>query len=49
MKIKLHKQGVEDPRETKSSSEESDIEYELEFTPNQLLHLYQTLLVYSVK
>ena len=38
-KIKLHKQGAEDPRGTASSSEESDSEYELEFTPNQLLHL----------
>ena len=33
-KIKLLKQGAEDPRETTSSSEESDSEYELEFTPN---------------
>ena len=36
-KIKLHKQVVENPRETTSSSEESDNEYNLEFTPNQLL------------
>ena len=38
-KIKLHKQGAENPKETTCSSEESDSEYELEFTPNQLLHL----------
>ena len=36
-KIKLHKQVVENPRETTSSSEESDNEYNLEFIPNQLL------------
>ena len=41
-KIKLHKQRAEDPRETTSSSEESDSEYELELAPNQLLHLRQT-------
>lgn len=36
MKVKLHKQGAQDPRETKSSSEELDNEYDLEFMPNQL-------------
>ena len=48
-KIKLHIQEAEDPRKTKSSSEESDSEYELEFTPNQLLHLCQTLPIYPRK
>ena len=33
-KIKSLKQGAEDPRETTSSTEESDSEYELELTPN---------------
>ena len=36
MKVKLHKQGAQDPRETKSSSEELDNEYDLQFMPNQL-------------
>ena len=45
-KIKLHKQLAEDPRRTTSLSEESDSEHELEFTPNQLLHLRQTLPIY---
>ena len=48
-KIKLHIQGAEDPRKTTSSSEESDNEHELEFTPNQLLHLCQTLPTYPRK
>ena len=38
-KIKLQKQGPEDPRETTGSSEESDSECKLKFAPNQLLHL----------
>ena len=42
-KIRLHKQGTEDQRETTGSSEESDGEHEFEFSPNQLLHLHQTL------
>ena len=42
-KIELHKQEAEDPRETASSKEESDIEYKLEFPPNQLVHTHQTL------
>ena len=42
-KIKLHEQGAEDPRKTTSWSEESGSEYELEFAPNQLLHLHQTV------
>ena len=42
-KIKLQKQGPEDPRETTGSSEESDSECKLKFAPNQLLHLHQTL------
>ena len=48
MKIKLHKQGAENPWETTSSSEESDSEYE-DFTPKQLLHLHQTILIYPRK
>ena len=48
-KIKLHKQGPEDPKERTSSSEELDSEYESEFTPNQLLHLHQTLPIYPRK
>ena len=48
-KIKLHKPGAEDPRETTGLSEESDSEYELEFTPNQHLHLLQTLPIYPRK
>ena len=48
-KIKLHKQGAEDPRETTSSSKESDREYNLEFTPIQLLHIHQTLPIYPRK
>ena len=39
----------EDPRETTSSIEVSYSEYELEFTPNQLLHLHQTLTIYPRK
>ena len=42
-KIRLHKQGTEDQREMTGSSEESDGEHEFEFSPNQLLHLHQTL------
>ena len=42
-KIRLHKQGTEDQRETTGSSEESDGQHEFEFSPNQLLHLHQTL------
>lgn len=41
MKVKLHKQGAQDPRETKSSSEELDNEYDLEFMPNQYTHKNQ--------
>ena len=37
-RIKLYKQGAEDPGKT-SSSDESDSEFKLKFTPNQLLHL----------
>ena len=48
-KIKLHKQGAEDPRETTSSSKESEREYNLEFTPIQLLHIHQTLPKYPRK
>ena len=48
-KIKLHKQGAEDPRETKISSEESDSGYNLEFIPNHLLHVHQTLPMYPRK
>ena len=39
----------EDPRETTSSIEVSYSEYELEFAPNQLLHLHQTLTIYPRK
>ena len=38
--MKNKDQGAEDPGVTTSSSEESDSEYELEFTPNQILHLH---------
>ena len=48
-KIKLHKQGAEDPREITSSSEESDSDYKLEFTPNHLLQTHQTLPIYPRK
>ena len=48
-KIKLHKQRPEDPRVTASSSEESDSEYELELTTNQILHLHPTLPIYPRK
>ena len=48
-KIKLHKQGAEDPRETTNSSEEWDKEYQLVFTPSQRLHLHQTLSIYPRK
>ena len=44
-KAKLHNHGAEDPRETIRPSEESNIEYELEFAPNQILHLHQTLFI----
>ena len=47
MKIKLHKQGAENPWET-TIREESDSEYE-EFTLKQLLHLHQTILIYPRK
>ena len=40
-KIKLHR--AEDPRVTASSIEESDSEYESEFTPNQILQIQQAL------
>ena len=43
-KIKLHR--AEDLRVTTSSSEQSDSEWELEFTPNQILQLQQTLPIY---
>ena len=43
-KIKLH--GAEDLGVTTSSSEQSDSECELEFTPNQILQLQQTLPIY---
>ena len=42
-KIKLHKQGAKDLKETASSTEESDSKYELKLTPNQLFYLHQTL------
>ena len=48
-KNKLNKQGAEDPSETASSSKESDREYNLEFTPIQLLHIHQTLPIYPRK
>ena len=41
-KIELHKEEAEDPRETTSSKEESDSEYNLEFPPNQLSQIHQT-------
>ena len=43
-KIKLHR--AEDLRVTTSSSEQSDRECELQFTPNQILQLQQTLPIY---
>ena len=44
-KAKLHNTGAKDPRETTRPSEESNSIYELEFAPNQILHLHQTLFI----
>ena len=46
-KPKLLKQGVKDPIETANSKQDSDSEYNLYFTLNQLLHMHQNLPIYQ--